>query len=441
MFTQKNKGLYALLLTLFLFASFSTHAQDAEAIYKSQCATCHTPHKDLTGPKLFEVREKWESDGAPADLIYEWVRDWEAAVESHEYAAQVAEWSPTVMLKYPDLTNEEIDAIFDYVDAQPEGGDTAAAADAGGEELAEMIAISKKPAKKLTWVWFLLAAIVGVVLFSLSAVGRRLKEVNDEIDMDADVKFGSKEWAWKNKKQIGVAGFVVTLALITWGFLGLYNIGITTGYQPSQPIPFPHDIHAGINGIDCMYCHSSANKGQTAGIPTTNTCMNCHKQIQGEGAQVEKIAKIYQSAGFTTDGGGTFSGETENIVWNKVHTLPDYAYFNHAQHVEVGGIDCMQCHGDMTKQNETARVVPVEELNLIEGNVQLTKPTLTMGWCIECHDKKEVSTGTLDEQGGYYEEIHKRLLENDPKLYDEYLKDGKVTVKELGGWECAKCHY
>jgi hypothetical protein len=96
----------------------------------------------------------------------------------------------------------------------------------------------------------------------------------------------------------------------------------------------------------------------------------------------------------------------------------------------------------MTKQVEVAKVQPVSALNEIEGNVQLTKPTLTMGWCIECHGEKEISTGpVVNKGGGYYEEIHKRLLNNDRELYDQYLEDGKVTVKELGGWECSKCHY
>jgi hypothetical protein len=96
----------------------------------------------------------------------------------------------------------------------------------------------------------------------------------------------------------------------------------------------------------------------------------------------------------------------------------------------------------MTKQVETQKVWPVEELNKIEGNIQLTKPTMTMGWCIECHAEKEISTGGIDTKNdGYYNEIHKRLLNNDKKLYEKYLEDGKVSVAELGGWECAKCHY
>jgi len=96
----------------------------------------------------------------------------------------------------------------------------------------------------------------------------------------------------------------------------------------------------------------------------------------------------------------------------------------------------------MKTMKETAKVQPVSELNKIEGNIPLTKATLTMGWCIECHDQKEISTGSIDTKNdGYYNEIHKRLLNNDKKLYGKYLQDGKVTVSELGGWECAKCHY
>jgi hypothetical protein len=171
--------------------------------------------------------------------------------------------------------------------------------------------------------------------------------------------------------------------------------------------------------------------------------MNCHKQITGSTPeQEEKIKAIYAAAGFDPAGGGSYSGETSEIVWNKVHVLPDHVYFNHSQHVEVGGIDCKQCHGDMTKMDGTAKVQPISELNKVEGNIQLTKATLTMGWCIECHGETGVSMGPLDTKGdGYYDEIHRRLMNNDKSLYSSYLEDGKVTVKELGGWECAKCHY
>ncbi|MBW7868398.1 MAG: c-type cytochrome [Brumimicrobium sp.] len=431
MFNKVNKVIIALFGMLFFVASYSVRAQDSgQEIFDAKCATCHTPHKDMTGPKLFNVRQKWEAGGAKAGSLHTWVRNWQEAVATDPYAKSVADWSPSTMNKFPELTDEDIDAIFDYVDAQPVPG--AGGPAAGGEGAGEVVVT-----RSTNWVWYILAGVFLIIIFSAGALRRDLEETDGE----EKITFGSKAWVFKNRKGLLLGGAVVTLALITWGFLGLYGIGVYEAYQPTQPIAFPHDIHAGLDKIDCKYCHNSADKSRTAGIPTTNVCMNCHKQITGTDAQVAKIQKIYESAGFNPEGGGTYSGETKNIVWNKVHVLPDHVFFSHQQHVTVGGIDCKQCHGDMTKQNETARIVPVEELNKIEGNVQLTKPTLTMGWCIECHDKKEISQGPLEGKGGYYDEIHKRLLENDPKLYEDYLKDDKVTVRELGGWECSKCHY
>lgn len=433
MFSKLNKGVFALVIALFLIAPYSVNANQGEALYSSQCATCHTPHKDMTGPKLFEVREKWEKGGALEGSLYTWVRNWQVAAAEDPYAKEVSEWSPAVMTLYPDLTNEDIDAIFDYVDAQPlpsaGGSQTGATGEVGGAQ----------ESKGVSWLWYLLGSVFVVIIFAASGIKRQLEDISGE--SENKIKIGSKAWMFKNRKGLLIGGVIGALSLVTILFLGLYSIGVYEAYQPSQPIDFPHDVHAGLDKIDCMYCHNSADKSKTAGLPTTDLCMNCHKQITGEGDQVEKIAKIYQSAGFSPEGGGTYSGETENIVWNKVHVLADHVFFSHEQHVLVGGIDCKQCHGDMTKQKEVARIVPVEELNQIEGNVQLTKPTLTMGWCIECHDQKEISRGPLEGKGGYYDEIHKRLLENDESLYADYLKDGKVTVKELGGWECAKCHY
>jgi hypothetical protein len=230
------------------------------------------------------------------------------------------------------------------------------------------------------------------------------------------------------------------IAVIVTLFQGLYRINIMEDYQPSQPIAFPHSQHAGINGIDCKYCHNSVAKSKSAGIPSVNVCMNCHKQINGEGKPFAgEIKKIYAAAGWdASSGAGKYTGHTKPIVWNKVHVLPDHVYFNHSQHVVVGGVDCKQCHGDMTVMSEAAKVQPVSELNKIEGNIQLTKPTLTMGWCIECHGKKDVKIG--DGKNAYYDEIHSRLKKN-PALYKKYYTDGKVSVSELGGWECAKCHY
>ncbi|MEX1191729.1 MAG: cytochrome c3 family protein [Brumimicrobium sp.] len=436
MFNKGNNWLFALMSALFLISANPSSAQEGEAIFNAKCATCHQPHKDMTGPKLYEVREKWEEGGAKEGSIYQWVKNWQVAAANDPYAKERSQWSQTSMTIFADLSTEQIDAVFDYVDSQPlpseGGGDSDDVASSGGE----------KKETSLGWIWYVLAGVFVVIILSVGGVRRQLNNIDEEDENTMTYADEIKSWMFRNRKSVGVGVLVIVLAVIVSILLQLYQIGVISAYQPSQPIAFPHDVHAGQNDIDCKYCHNSADKSRTAGIPTVNVCMNCHKQVQGtDESQTEQIQKIYQAAGFSPDGGGQYSGETENLVWNKVHVLPDHVYFNHSQHVEVGGIDCKQCHGDMTKQNELPRVVPIEELNEVDGNIQLTSETLTMGWCIECHSEKEIANGPVEGKGGYYDEIHKRLLENDESLYEDYLEDGKVTVKELGGWECAKCHY
>lgn len=437
MFRVDIKWALALVLSVLFMGASQSYAQEGESLFKAKCATCHQVFKDMTGPKLYEVRKKWEEGGAKEGSVIQWVQNWQKAVAMDPYAKTVSTWSPTAMSVFADLSDEQVTAIFDYVDAQE-------------EKAAEGPAVVGDPSvpqqeESLSFVWLILGAIFIVIILSVGGVRRQLKVVAGETE-DAGLSYAQefKAWAWKYRLYVGLGSAVIVIAVIVGLFLTLYSVNVMTDYQPSQPIDFPHSKHAGLNGIDCKYCHNSVEDSKTAGLPTVNVCMNCHKQVTGEGEQVAKIQKIYDAAGFSPEGGGQYSGETSPIVWNKVHNLPDHVYFNHSQHVTVGGVDCKQCHGDMTKQVETARVVPVEELSEIEGNIKLTKPTLTMGWCIECHGAKEISGGPLAEgvEGdSYYDEIHRRLLNNDKSLYEGYLEDGKVTVKELGGWECAKCHY
>jgi len=428
--------------------SFTTYAQ-GDALFKSKCASCHQPHKNSTGPKLFQVRQKWTDGGAKEGSIYQWVNNWQTAAASDPYAQTVSTWSPSAMSAFPDLKKEDIDAILDWVDSQPDPA-TAPAGDAGaaGGAAAPTDAAGTTEETSNGWIWLILGVIFVTIILAVGGVRRQLKfaaadEAGEPLNEGMSYAEELKSWAWKYRLYVGLASLVVVIGVVVTLFLGLYSIGVVENYQPSQPIAFPHAIHTGTNGIDCKYCHSSVTKSKTAGIPSVNVCMNCHKQINGRTpAQQEQIAKIYEAAGWNPEGAGSYTGKTKPIVWNKVHVLPDHVYFNHSQHVVVGGVDCKQCHGDMTKQVETQKVWPVEELNKIEGNIPLTKPTMTMGWCIECHAEKEISTGGIDTKNdGYYNEIHKRLLNNDKKLYEKYLEDGKVSVAELGGWECAKCHY
>lgn len=448
MFRNFRNWCFSALTIVLASGSFTTYAQ-GDALFKSKCASCHQPHKNSTGPKLFQVRQKWTDGGAKEGSIYQWVNNWQTAAANDPYAQTVSTWSPAAMSAFPDLKKEDIDAILDWVDSQPDPA-AAGAGDAGatGDAAAPTDAAGTTEETSNGWIWLILGVIFVTIILAVGGVRRQLKfaaadEAGEPLNEGMTYAEELKAWAWKYRLYVGLASLVVVISVVVTLFLGLYSIGVVENYQPSQPIAFPHAIHTGTNGIDCKYCHSSVTKSKTAGIPSVNVCMNCHKQINGRTpAQQEQIAKIYEAAGWNPEGAGSYTGKTKPIVWNKVHVLPDHVYFNHSQHVVVGGVDCKQCHGDMTKQVETQKVWPVEELNKIEGNIQLTKPTMTMGWCIECHAEKEISTGGIDTKNdGYYNEIHKRLLNNDKKLYEKYLEDGKVSVAELGGWECAKCHY
>ena len=438
MFRNFNKWCLGTLTFLFLTGTFNASAQ-GEDLFKAKCATCHQVFKDGTGPKLFEVRKKWEDGGANEGSIFQWVKDYEVAVANDPYAASVMASKPTNMNKFGDLTDEQITSIFDWIDTQVDGP----AKGAGGDVAAGDV---QEEESSMGWVWIILGVVFLVIILAVGGVRRQLKaataeSAGEEFSENMSYSDEIKQWAWLNRRYVGIGGLIVVIGVVVALFLGLYSINIMEGYQPSQPIEFAHAIHTGTNGIDCKYCHNSVDKSRTAGLPTVNVCMNCHKQITGVGPQVAKIQKIYDAAGWDA-AGMKYTNVTKEIVCNKVHVLPDHVYFNHSQHVTIGGIDCKQCHGDMTKMTQTAKVMSVQELNGVEGNIPLTKPTLTMGWCIECHQEKEVSLGPLDTKGdGYYNEIHKRLLNNDKSLYKNYLKDGKVTVQELGGWECAKCHY
>jgi hypothetical protein len=214
--------------------------------------------------------------------------------------------------------------------------------------------------------------------------------------------------------------------LILVGYIGLnalMDLGIDQDYQPIQPIAFSHKIHAGDNKIDCQYCHSTAKHSKHSGIPSVNVCMNCHKSIAEYNGPVTserdkefydaEIQKIYDAIGWDPENLAYIEGyEQKPIQWVRIHNLPDFAYFNHAQHVTAGGIACQKCHG------------PVEEM---EDMYQYSP--LTMGWCIECHRETSVDLKGND----YYAKIHAQLAD----------KDGveKVTIAQIGGLECGKCHY
>jgi hypothetical protein len=208
-------------------------------------------------------------------------------------------------------------------------------------------------------------------------------------------------------------------AYFVYGFL--MQIGINQGYEPVQPIHYSHKIHSGDNEIDCNYCHSSARVSKHSGIPSLNVCMNCHKSIYEYNGETTdeyskefydaEIQKLYKAVGWD-DESQEYTGETQAVKWVRIHNLPDFSYFNHAQHVSVGDIECQTCHG------------PVEEMEIM-----YQYSPLTMGWCINCH--RETNVKVKDNQ--YYEKIHEQLSK-------KYGVD-KLTAAQMGGLECGKCHY
>jgi hypothetical protein len=220
-------------------------------------------------------------------------------------------------------------------------------------------------------------------------------------------------WARNNKKLVAL----ILIVLFVWGnvkgWYALSAIGITQGYQPEQPIAFSHKIHAGDNAINCKYCHFGAEKGKTAGIPSANVCMNCHKYIQGAtDTSQAKIKQIYAALDYNP-ATGIYGSNKKPIQWVRVHNLPDLSYFNHSQHVKVAGVECQTCHGSMQEQGVANQFAP-----------------LTMGWCIDCHRRTPVPMAG----NHYYDDYHKTLLA-------KFGKDSLITVERIGGTECARCHY
>ncbi len=434
------KSVKPLFLTAFflIFIGGNLFAQDGKSLFNANCAACHKVDKDFVGPALAGSRARWEENSS-IDNLYKWVQNSGALIEEGDAYANklIKKWKAPMPPQA--LTNEEIDAIMDFVDTPVE----APIAKDGGDN-ANADVLIEEPKGTSTWLWWLIGALLLIVLFAVKNVKGELSNI--ALEQERDEYYGRKgflgsirAYLWKHFNYAFFFGFVLLISLLVMGVKGLNQINVMEDYHPEQPIAYSHQLHAGDLGIECVYCHNSVEKSKTAGIPTTNVCMNCHKAVsEGSTTGTEEIAKIYEAAGFNPDK-MQYTGETKPIQWVKVHNLPDHVYFNHSQHVVVGGLDCKQCHGDMTKET-TARVMTVADLNAVEDNeIKFTRPVLTMGWCIECHSLSEVDIQSNDASG-YYKEIHKRL-KNDKKTYQKYLEDDKISVAELGGWECAKCHY
>lgn len=439
----KQSLFFTFLLTLLLSVTTinTGRAADGKELFESKCKACHHPEKNGVGPALKGVKAKWDAE--ESGLIYTWVRNQDDAARQSSFAAEIAASRGDVMTKFPELSDADVDAVFEYVEAwQPDAG---GGAEAGGGD------VTAQEDDGISYWWFVVGSILLVVIFAAAGIRRQigqLHKANAGEDEGHDETYGEiiRGWAKRNQGTVSIIGVATlfTVILISMGWL--MGIGVPSDYQPSQPVEaFSHKVHAGDNGIDCKVCHNSVTKSKHAGLPTGNVCMNCHKALEGASEEGKKsVAYVREMNGYD-ENEAAYTGDSKPIVWNRVYVLPDHVYFNHSQHIEVGGLECVNCHGDMTKET-TARVVDVSELEPVGGNEdnKLTRPVLTMGWCIECHGNVAVNPSSNMDQDNhkvtYYEEIHRRLTKR-ADIYKKYRDDEKVTVSELGGWECAKCHY
>lgn len=158
---------------------------------------------------------------------------------------------------------------------------------------------------------------------------------------------------------LGILGGVSTCTYLMTN--NKISIGYNENYEPTQPIPYSHKLHAGKLGIDCRYCHSTAEISRHASVPTLNICMNCHitvRKVNGvDSPHIAKLIDAYEN--------------NKPIEWQKVHLLPDHVKFNHAPHMKAGK-QCQECHG------------PIQEMEVVKQ-----VENLSMGWCVNCHRKPE----------------------------------------------------
>ncbi len=432
--TIKNKNLsqsfkklivsrfFALVILVFSF-SFSAFSQEVDiakgkALFNANCAACHKLNKNLIGPALAGVSAKYEKE-----WLYKWIKNSNAMIKSGDERAVAIweEWNKAAMNAFPQLSDMDIDNILAYTDYVPEP-----VAVAASNVVTSQVQTAGSVSTDIILV--VLVIILCVLVSMLFLVNKTLKAIANKNGIEFEKSkplFKVPIWKLFIKNQFlvfcSVVFFLLSSAYFAYGWM--MQIGIDQGYMPVQPIHYSHKIHSGANQIDCQYCHSSVRSSKHSGIPSLNVCMNCHENIaeyNGE-EDLEKgytkdlytngIKKWYKAVGWDEQS-RTYTGETEPVKWVRIHNLPDFVYFNHSQHVNVAGIDCQECHG------------PIEEMEIVYQH-----SSLTMGWCISCHRESDVKV----KNNEYYTKIHEELS----KKYGVE----KLTVAQMGGLECGKCHY
>ena len=403
------------LSVLFLVFSAQGWAQDGKQLFNQKCASCHAIDKQLVGPALKGVEDRWPEKAQ----LYNWIRNSAAVVKSgYPRAVEVYEqFNKVQMTAFPELTDKDIDAILVYIN---NGG--AAKAAAGGAS-ATPTPDDKAQKGDSTLLFGILTLILAVIALILLQVNSNLKKMTDQKDGIASpepVPF------YRNKAYIATGAIILFLVGGYITFQGAQGLGRSKDYQPEQPIYYSHTVHAGINQVNCLYCHGGAQESKHANIPSVNVCMNCHmgineyvkgpKLYREDGSEVNgtaEIQKLYQYAGWDP-ATKTYTGKGKPIEWIRIHNLPDHVYFNHSQHVKAGKQQCQTCHGEIQKMDEVYQF-----------------SDLSMGWCVNCHRETKVQFAD-NKFYSIYEKFHEDIKNK---------KLDSVTVEKIGGTECQKCHY
>ena len=397
-----NRGI---LLLTFLFTfplNIFSQNDDGAQIFKTNCISCHTIGGGrLIGPDLEGITKKRKTDwlkkwiNSSSDLIASGDADAIAIFEEYNKVAMTSFY----------FEDEDMDALLAYLENPP----------IEEKKLATTATEKHEQGMSNSSILLLIAVLLLLVVYMLTSIKNKLKtQLNQPTETLSESIINPGKIFLSESRNIVILGFIVFIVVMKFTFDTLMGIGVTTNYQPEQPIAFSHKIHAGDNGIDCNYCHSSARNSKTAGIPSANVCMNCHANItSGTNTGKIEIQKIYDAIGYNPDTREYIEDyEQKPIQWVRIHNLPDLAYFNHSQHVSVGGIECQECHG------------PVQEMDVVYQHSELT-----MGWCVDCHRETQIKM----EGNEYYTKIHEQMKEK--------YAGQKITVDKMGGLECGKCHY
>lgn len=383
------------------------------ALFDINCTQCHQVHKKIIGPALAGTSDRLEES-----WLIPWIRNSQKVIASgDEYANKIYEENGRTQMQAFNLSDDEIKSILAYVkDETAKGPPVEEVAVTGGDGVSDN---ASQDSGYVTAVLVIMVVVLGLVLVVLGMIVTVLtKYLKEQKGLgEADLEMVSQKMDFpaylKSNAFLGLVVFIFTAVALKTLIDGAFSIGVQQGYQPTQPINYSHKLHAGQYEIDCNYCHTGVRKSRSANIPSPNICMNCHteiKNVQGKDGISPEIEKIYAAVDYDPEI-KEYGTNTKPIEWVRIHNLPDLAYFNHSQHVEVGKVECQTCHGE------------IQEMDVVYQYANLT-----MGWCINCHRETDVNT----RGNGYYD----KLVE----LHKEKSKE-PMKVEDIGGLECSKCHY